>query len=43
VGGTGIKTVSVWAREDGFHMDKIVVNKSSTAPSGNGPSESMRN
>ena len=37
VSTTGIHTLSVWARDDGFRMDKIVVNKSTTPPSGNGP------
>jgi hypothetical protein len=42
VSTTGIHTVSVWGREDGFQFDKIVVKTSATAPTGNGPSESVQ-
>ncbi len=42
VNSTGLHTVSVWGREDGFRLDKVVVNKSATAPSGNGPAQSPR-
>lgn len=42
VTSTGIHTLNVWIREDGFQIDKIVVKTSSTAPTGNGPSESPR-
>ncbi len=43
VNTTGIHTVSIWGREDGFRIDKIVVSTSSSPPSGNGPSESPTN
>ncbi len=43
VDSTGLKTFSVWGREDGFRLDKIVINKSATPPSGNGPDESPVN
>jgi hypothetical protein len=39
----GIHTINVWAREDGFRLDKIVINTSSTAPTGAGPAESALN
>jgi len=42
VSTTGIHTVNVWGREDGFRLDKIVINKSATAPSGTGPAQSPR-
>jgi hypothetical protein len=42
VGSTGVQTVNLWGREDGVFVDKIVINKSSTAPSGAGPAESPR-
>ena len=37
---TGIHTVSVWGREDGFFADKIVLQTSSTPPLGVGPPQS---
>lgn len=43
VSTTGIHTLTVWPREDGFRFDKIVVSTSSTAPSGLGPSQSSYN
>jgi hypothetical protein len=43
VSTTGAHTFTVWGREDGFRFDKIVISKSSTAPSGNGPAESPYN
>jgi hypothetical protein len=39
----GIHTINVWGREDGFRLDKIVINTSSTAPTGAGPAESALN
>ncbi len=40
---TGIQTLNVWMREDGFDFDKIVLTKSSSyTPSGVGPAESDR-
>jgi hypothetical protein len=36
----GQHIVSVWAREDGFRLDKIVVSTSQTAPTGEGPAQS---
>jgi Gylcosyl hydrolase family 115 C-terminal domain len=39
---TGAHTVSVWAREDGMKINKIVVNKSATAPTGSGPAQSTK-
>jgi hypothetical protein len=39
---TGIHTVSVWGREDGFKLDKIMINKSAELPSDTGPDESPR-
>ncbi len=42
VSSMGSKTVSLWAREDGFRADKIVINQSATAPAGTGPDESLR-
>lgn len=40
----GIHTFNIWAREDGFIIDKILLrtSSSSTAPSGTGPPESPR-
>lgn len=35
-------TLSVWMREDGTLIDKIVVSSSSTLPTGTGPAESPR-
>jgi hypothetical protein len=37
----GLHTISVYGREDGFRIDKIVVNTAASAPSGNGPNESV--
>jgi hypothetical protein len=36
----GLHTLTVWMREDGIVIDKIVVSTSSTLPTGNGPDES---
>jgi hypothetical protein len=38
----GRQVVNLWMREDGAIIDKLVLNQSSTSPSGNGPSESDR-
>jgi hypothetical protein len=43
VSTTGTRSFTVWAREDGFRFDKIVISKSSTAPTGNGPAQSPYN
>jgi hypothetical protein len=43
VASTGVQTVNVWMREDGFVFDKIVLTtNSSYTPTGNGPAESSR-
>ena len=42
VASPGIHTFNLWMREDGFAIDKIVLNKSSTTPSGTGPAQSPR-
>ena len=39
---SGLHTVTVWDREDGAEIDKIVVSTSSTPPTGTGPAESAR-
>lgn len=39
---TGSHVVSVWASEDGFCADKIVISAEATLPSGAGPAESPR-
>jgi beta-glucosidase len=39
----GIHDINVFAREDGFILDKLVINTSSTAPSMAGPAESVLN
>jgi hypothetical protein len=38
----GVHIVTVYAREDGFRVDKLVILAESTAPTGNGPAESPR-
>lgn len=39
----GVHTVTLWAREDGFFADKLVLAKNTSyTPSGNGPAESAR-
>ncbi|HVU32230.1 MAG TPA: chitobiase/beta-hexosaminidase C-terminal domain-containing protein [Opitutaceae bacterium] len=40
--GDGLHTISVWMREDGIVIDKLVVSTSSTPPTGEGPAESTR-
>lgn len=40
---SGRHTVTIWDREDGTEIDKIVLSSSSTAPTGSGPTESPRN
>jgi glucose/arabinose dehydrogenase len=43
VPSTGVHTINLWMREDGFVVDKIVVTTSSSyVPSGTGPAESPR-
>jgi glucose/arabinose dehydrogenase len=43
VPSTGLHTLNVWMREDGFRIDKIVLATSGTyTPSGAGPAESAR-
>ena len=41
---SGLHTIHLWMREDGFRVDKILLrtSSSSTAPSGTGPAESPR-
>jgi len=39
----GDYTFTVYMREDGIKVDKIVLNKSGSKPSGNGPAESPQN
>jgi hypothetical protein len=39
----GLHTVTIWDREDGIEIDKIVLSTSATAPAGSGPGESVRN
>jgi hypothetical protein len=43
VSTTGVHTFTIWMREDGFRLDKIVINNTGSVPSGNGPAESTRN
>lgn len=40
VPSVGVHKITVWGREDGLKVDKIVVTTSSTTPTGNGPTES---
>jgi hypothetical protein len=40
VSTTGVHSFTVWNREDGLALDKIVINRSATPPSGMGPAES---
>jgi len=42
VSSTGLHVVNVYGREDGFRFDKVIVDKSSAAPSGAGPGQSPR-
>jgi fibronectin type 3 domain-containing protein len=43
VASTGLHTVNIWMREDGFRIDKIVLTTSSAfTPSGTGPAQSPR-
>lgn len=39
----GLHALTIWDREDGIEVDKIVLSTSSTPPTGNGPDESTRN
>ncbi len=38
----GFHTLTIWDREDGIELDKIVVSNSSTPPTGTGPAESAQ-
>jgi hypothetical protein len=38
----GTQTLTIWMREDGTRLDKIVISSSSTLPTGTGPAESAR-
>ena len=43
VPATGVRTINLWMREDGFVVDKIVLTtNASYVPSGTGPAESPR-
>jgi len=43
VASTGVQTVNLWMREDGFRVDKIVLTTDSAyTPTGYGPAESSR-
>jgi hypothetical protein len=42
INSLGTHLISVWAREDGFTADKIVVKNNQDAMSGNGPAESSQ-
>jgi hypothetical protein len=43
VGSTGVHTVNIWMREDGFTVDKIVLTTDANfVPTGTGPAESPR-
>ncbi len=42
VGTEGQHIVSVWAREDGFCLDKVVLTSDPTSPTGDGPAESQQ-
>ena len=43
VATTGVHTVNLWMREDGFVADKLVVTTNANfTPTGNGPAESSR-
>jgi hypothetical protein len=39
----GLHTLTIWDREDGMEIDRIVLSTSSIAPTGVGPNESVRN
>jgi hypothetical protein len=39
---SGVHTLTIWMREDGAVVDKVVVNTSTTDPTGAGPAESAR-
>jgi hypothetical protein len=41
VTATGVHTVTIFAREDDFRVDKLIVSTADTLPSGNGPDESV--
>jgi hypothetical protein len=40
IDSAGVHTVNLFAREDGFRVDKLVISLSDVAPSGNGPQSS---
>lgn len=42
VTSTGLHTISIWMREDGFVFDKLLLTTAGTTPSGAGPAESPR-
>jgi hypothetical protein len=43
VATSGVHTVNVWMREDGFKIDKLVITtNASYVPSGAGPAEGPR-
>ncbi len=42
VNTTGLHTLDIWGREDGITVRKLVLNRSPSAPQGNGPGESLR-
>ncbi len=43
ISNTGIHTIKVWMREDGFRLDRIVFTKSTSyTPTGEGPPESVQ-
>lgn len=42
VSTTGVHTLQILGREDGFRVDKIVVSAANTAPTGDGPAESTQ-
>ena len=42
INSPGVHTISVWGREDGFRLDKLVLQLSAAAPVGQGPPESSQ-
>jgi hypothetical protein len=43
ISSAGLHTISIWMREDGFRVDRVLLTtNSSLTPSGNGPAESPR-
>lgn len=43
VNTTGVHTFTIWGREDGVKVDKVVISANSTPPTGNGPAQSPFN